>query len=171
MRLLCEPEAASGADPGAHDGSGRGGVGGDEEARLQLLLQEEEVLLLDVEVLRATYGDNDVALRCHPGTCGGFGSGEGASPAAVVHVQLRPHTGEDASCAFVSCSLALAAPHGYPCVDTPVGVALMGTKGMGDAREAELRTRLEDEARHMAGEMVLGHLCEVCVYECLHADV
>ena len=55
----------------------------------------------------------------------------------------------------------LSSPHleqGFSAAE--FGVHLSQRAGLGDAREAALLRRLQDEAQGLAGELVLGHLCE-----------
>lgn len=75
-----------------------------------------------------------------------------------VAVQIAPYTGEDTRQQFVSASLSLRTPEGYP--DTPAEFLLNDIKGLSDYAVAELKATLEREAACMAGEMMLGHLCE-----------
>ncbi len=104
---------------------------------------DDTELGFEVEALRATFGDDVQVL---------------SDPLRVV-VDVYPHTGEDVSKRYVEATLCFTLTDGYPAAGPPS--ITMQAKGLGDNRERELKQLLSHEAIQLAGELMLGHLCEV----------
>lgn len=132
---------------------------------------ETSDVALEVEVLGSTYGQENILYML----------GSTGEPGRVT-VHLKPHTGDDdTSSVFVETRLTLGPPGGYPNCRSPVCTSLEGSKGLDEEREAALKAELVHEAVAMAGELVLGHLCEVCplhahthprpCVQCMHARI
>jgi hypothetical protein len=98
---------------------------------------------IEIEALESTYHDIDV--RRNP-----------ADGSTVVTVPLRPYTGQDAL-HFVSCSLAVELPNGYP--EIAPRVSLEHLNGMSEQRVGQLTARLRKVEAEFRGELILMALC------------
>ncbi|KAL4446819.1 hypothetical protein ABPG77_008063 [Micractinium sp. CCAP 211/92] len=123
-----------------------------------------EELEFEVEALRATYDDVEVALEPghtdqssrsidQPGSAA-------AAATALVTVPVAPR-GCPPEQRFVTTRLQLRVPPGYP-ADAPAA-ALADARGLGDGRLGQLQAALALEAAALAGELSLGHLVETAL--------
>lgn len=122
-----------------------------------------EELEFELEALRATYDDVEVAVGSEAGGDGSRSSdktGAAAAAAAVVTVPVAPR-GCSPEQQFVAARLQLRVPPSYP-GDAPAA-ALADARGLGDARVAQLQAALAAEAAALAGELSLGHLVETAL--------
>lgn len=121
-----------------------------------------EELEFEVEALRATYDDVEVALE--PGNADqssrSTDQAGSAAAAALVTVTVAPR-GCPPEQRFVAARLQLRVPPGYP-ADAPAAV-LADARGLGDGRLGQLQAALASEAAALAGELSLGHLVETAL--------
>ena len=109
---------------------------------------------MELEALRFTYPE----IHIDDGGGGGGGDDAGlAGAAAAASIALRPRCARQD---FVSATLRLSAPRGYPAASP--SIELCEPKGLGDARAAALLARLQAEAAEHVGGPCLGQLIELC---------
>ncbi|KAK9806324.1 hypothetical protein WJX72_010353 [[Myrmecia] bisecta] len=104
----------------------------------------DEEVAIEIEALQYTVGDSLQVLTEQPLT---------------VAIDIHPYTADDVQKQFVQAKLVISLNPGYP-AEVPQ-IQLQDVKGLTDARLAQLQRTLESEAASLAGEMMLGHLCEV----------
>jgi hypothetical protein len=105
---------------------------------------------IEIEALESTY--HGIAVLRNP-----------ADGSTVVTAPLQPYIGEDAV-HFVSCSLVIRLPNGYPEIAPRISLDLL--RGMSEQRSSELSARLHILLAELQNEMVLMALC-VAVNESL----
>ncbi len=78
-----------------------------------------------------------------------------------ICVRIKPRTGDGADVSFLQAKLVMDVTTGYP--EQQLASQIIDAKGISCARLAELRGRLQQEQDALAGEMILGHLCETAI--------
>lgn len=125
-------------------------------------MASDDDLAMELEALRYTYPEIQIEegpalAAADDGAADAGAAGAAPSPAASASIALRPRGARQA---FVSATLHLAAPAGYPA--TSPSIQLLDPRGLGDARAAALLARLNAEAADLAGGPCLGALVEAC---------
>ena len=131
-------------------------------------MEEDDAVAIELEALEVTYGESLEVLARKP---------------LQVSLHVTPFTGEDESQQYVCADLCMAVTADYPealpdiqlrnckgaqtcCSAFSDAVSMLESHrlpvhaGLSDARQAQLRSRLQEEAVGLAGSMMLGHLAE-----------
>ncbi|GMH40328.1 hypothetical protein BSKO_08232 [Bryopsis sp. KO-2023] len=106
---------------------------------------EEHDVNPELEALQSTYADDLKISQL--------------SPSLTFTLNVVPRTADDLTNRFVETLLEVAVLESYP--ETLPEIKLATSKGLGDSRSTQLKERLDEEARSMKGEAMLGQLCEV----------